>query len=123
MKNVLGIYVPSTNEVLYSTSTHDFRTSEDGTVAVDGGLDYFKVAVIKERKDNNTPAYIPIKIKAKQLLRFILNMDFQYGNRNIRQEYIDGYHGRFKISQNSNLAFYKNLIKNYEDIAPYIESR
>ena len=31
-------------EIIYSRYRHDYRTSKDGSVSVDGGRDYFKVA-------------------------------------------------------------------------------
>ncbi|RYD62755.1 MAG: hypothetical protein EOP83_13780 [Verrucomicrobiaceae bacterium] len=37
-----GMMHPVTGEVVFSRYRHDYRSSEDGTVNVDGGRDYFK---------------------------------------------------------------------------------
>lgn len=32
-------------EIVFSRHTHDYRTSQDGTVSVDGGVDYFRISI------------------------------------------------------------------------------
>lgn len=107
-----AIYSISTNEILYSRHAHEYRTSEDNKIAVDGGMDYFKVA-------GNSEDYVTLQLDGDYLLKFVLGNDYLYANANARN-YPQGYHGRFKISKRSNLGFYKKLIVNYEDVEEYL---
>ena len=49
------------------------------------------------------------------LLSFIMSMDWRFGNKNAN-EWQEGYYGKFRIVKNSNINFYKKLIKNFKDI-------
>jgi len=115
MKNFIeGIFVKSTQEILYSRAKHDFRWSEDKSVAIDGGQDYIKIS-------GNLSGIVRIKIDSEILLNQILYYDYTIGNSN-SEIYPNGYHGRFKIIPGiSNLEFYKRLIINWEDVKEYVE--
>lgn len=42
--------VADNGEIIYSRWRHDFRGSEDGSVTVDGGRDYFKGSAVEEER-------------------------------------------------------------------------
>jgi len=107
-------YCDKCKEIVYSRHVHDHRFCSCKNVAVDGGFELFKVNF----KDNN---YLKLKLRGNKLLKQILFYDSTYGNRNISDEYLDGWHGKFKIVRSSNEQFYKELIKNWDDFKPYFD--
>lgn len=111
--NIKGIYVIATNEILYSRAKHDYRESEDGKCAVDGGFSYFSVLGDKKR-------WIAVELNGDVLLHLILNIDYRY-QKKTSKSFPKGYHGRFKITKKSNLEFFKQLIINFEDVEKYFE--
>ena len=110
---ISAIYVKSTKEILYSRYLHDFRWSKDQTVGIDGGREYTKVSF------TNIDDFVSIKLDGKVLLEQILEYDWKYGNK-YADKWKDGYYGRFEITENSNLDFFKKLIINFEDIEYFI---
>ena len=111
---IKAIFVIATNEILYSRSRNDFRTSSNGKCSVDSGFDMFRVV-------GNPLDYILINLDGDKLLEFILDMDWGYGNSNA-EDYKEGFHGRFLIKPNSNRDFYKELVINYNEIAEYFRN-
>lgn len=107
-----AIYCINTNEILYSRTTHEYRTSEDKSCAIDGGFEYFKVS-------GDPIEFVMLELDGDYLLKFILDSDYRYGNATA-DKYSKGYHGRFKIEKSSNLEFYRRLIINYVDVDEYI---
>ena len=110
-----AIYCDNCKEIIYSRSNaHDYRKCSCGNIAVDGGFEYFKW----NAKDSN---HLVLKLRGNKLLSQILNYDYRFGNRNISDEYLDGWHGKFKIVRDSNEQFYKELIKNWDEFKPYFD--
>lgn len=103
MKLIKGVFVKSTKEILYSRSKHDYVSSSDGTVSIDGGRDYTKIV------SNNLENSINIELNGDVLLEQILEYDWKYKNRN-SDKFPDGYYGRFVITRYSNANFYDRLI-------------
>lgn len=113
MDYINAVYCKTTNEILYSRSRHDCRRSEDGKISIDGGFDYIKI-------NGDLDNIIPLRLRSHVLLEQILYYDWGSGNINAKV-YPNGYHGRFKITSNSNSKFYKKLIVNFEDVEEIIE--
>jgi hypothetical protein len=111
--SINAVFVKSTKEIIYSRHRHDCRSSSDKSVMVDGGFYYFKIV-------GNPDNYIPLKLEETVLLQQMLAYDYVYGNRFIKQEYIDGYHGKFIMQNSSSLDFFKKLIINFEDIREWL---
>ena len=109
-----AVYCDKCKEIVYSRHVHDHRFCSCKNVSVDGGFEYFKWSA----KYNN---YLVLKLRGNKLLAQILNYDFRFGNRNILDEYLDGWHGKFKIVRDSNENFYKELIKNWDEFKPYFD--
>ena len=108
MDTINAIYVKSTHEILYSRSNYDFRYSEDKSVFVDGGNDYF-------RYGGDIDNIVVVKLNVVKLLSQILHYDFVYGNDNAELNPY-GYHGKFKLDKYSNKIFFRELIVNWQDI-------
>ncbi len=106
---IKGIFVKSTKEILFSRHRHDCRFSLDGNFSVDGGLDYFKVT-------GDVNGYEIIFIDEKVLLQY----NYFYSNNNDKVKYPQGYHGRYVLSDKSNINFFSRLITNFADICEYI---
>lgn len=98
-----AIYCKACKEILYSTHVHDFRmcSCKDGTY-VDGGFEYFKYGITEDIE--------VITLDGDVLLKLILTNDYRYGNRNISDEWKDRYHGKFKITDKSNMEFFNKLV-------------
>ena len=111
-ETIQAIFVKSTNEILYSRHVHDNRRSSDGLNAIDGGMIY-------SRLSGGMDNVVLVELKTKVLLEQILSYDYLYGNHSA-SEFLKGYHGRFEITENSNLEFFKRLIVNWDDIKDYI---
>ena len=109
-----AVYCDKCKEIIYSRTKRDYRSCSCSNVSVDGGFELFKVNF----KDNN---YLKLKLRGNKLLKQILFYDRTYGNRNILDEYLHGYHGKFKVARNSNEQFYKELIKNWDEFKPYFD--
>ena len=107
-----GIFVKSTKEVIFSRNTHDYRTSSDKTVSIDGGRDYVKIS-------GNIDNCILLDINEVVLLNQILTYDYLFGNT-LAENYPKGYHGLYTINDESNLDFFKKLIINWDDIEEFI---
>jgi hypothetical protein len=105
---ITAIYCKSTHEILYSRSTHDFRQSSDESCFIDGGFEYCRIG---GDKDN----YILLELNGDYLLKHILDTDYVYGTTNAGK-YTHGFHGRFIISELSNMSFYSKLIKDFNQV-------
>lgn len=102
--------------IIYSRAhVHDMRSCDCGDISVDGGFDYFKVS----HKDNTK--FTAIQLNGDKLLEQILQYDYVYGNRNIPEEFKDGWHGKYRLTENSNTRFYEKLIENYVDVKEVFE--
>ena len=101
--------------IVYSRSRNDFHSCDCHDVSVDGGFDYFKVS----HKDS--AKFTPIQLNGDKLLEQILQYDYMYGNRNISEEFIGGYHGKYRLTENSNTRFFGKLIENYADVEEVFE--
>lgn len=112
MLEINAVFVKSTQEILYSRSRHDYRTSEDNSVSVDGGFDYFKWS-------GDIANIVNIELDPFILLQQILHADYSFKN-STASEYPNGYHGRYKITKGSNMGYFKSLITNWADIEPFI---
>lgn len=108
-----AIFCKSTKEILYSRSQHDYISSSDKSVSVDGGFSYMRVI-----GDHNN--YISMQLDGDVLLEMILSYDFAYCNYNA-DKFPKGYYGRFEIVENSNPVFYKKLVMNFDDIKQYFK--
>jgi len=111
---VNAIYCKSTHEILYSRAHHDCVVSEDKKASIDGG--FGEIISIGGDMDNT----IPLRLDGDRLLKYILFMDWNYGNRNA-SEFKNGYHGRFKIAGNSNRPFYQGLVINFVGLRLFVE--
>jgi hypothetical protein len=111
---IKGIFVKATNEILYSRHRHDYRSSSDGKVSVDGGMDYFRVI-------GNPEDYIILDLDGDVILQQQMAYDYAYGNKSA-SIYPEGYFGKYIIRDVSNLVFYKKLILNYNEVRDYFES-
>lgn len=109
---IKAIFYKPTKEILYSRATHDCRWSSDGKVSVDGGFEYFKFAGDLEN-------VIMIEIDSDLLLRQILYYDWNFHNSNANK-FKEGYHGRFQITDRSDLDFFRRLVVNFSDIEEYL---
>jgi len=87
-------------EILYSRSRYDMRVCICGGISIDGGFDYCKIS------GSN---YNRLIIDSDKLLQQILHYDWNLGN-DCASEFLDGYHGKFKITKNSNKKFFNELI-------------
>lgn len=108
---IKGVFCKLTNEIIYSRSIHDCIFSEDKSISVDGGFEYFKVT-------GDIQEYIIVHLDSDALLEQILFYDYKYSNKNAN-EYPNGYYGRFKIGPYSNTKFYKKLVTNFNEIKDY----
>jgi len=109
---IQAIFVKSTNEILFSRCKNDMVTSEDGKSSIDGGRSYVKIT-------GDLDNIVKIQLNKSVLLDQILYYDWNFGNKNVQTEYINGYYGKFKIHSTSNLLFYNELVVNFEDIQDY----
>ncbi len=101
MKNIQAIQCKHCKNIIYNRSNHDYMTCSCGKVSIDSkGL-----RVIGDTRD-----FISLQLKKKVLLDMILHYDFTFGNRNIPDEYKNGYYGKFKIREGSNYKFFDKLI-------------
>lgn len=107
-----AIFVISTKEILYSRCRHDYISAADNSAAIDGGRDYTRII---GSPDN----IIEIVLDGDVLLNQILEYDYTYGNKKAKA-FPEGYHGRFQFKQNSNLNWYKKLVKDFEKISKYV---
>lgn len=111
---IKAVFCKNTKEIIYSRSIHDYRASSDGNLAVDGGFDYFKI-------NGNLDDAVLIYLDGDILLQQILQYDYSLGNSaSSHKNYPNGYHGRFGITEKSNLDFFKKLVVNYGDIEEYL---
>jgi len=108
-----ALFCPNCSEIVFSRELHENRECSCKRVSVDGGFDYFKFS--------SNGDYVILKLRGNKLLRQILHYDYKLGNRNVLDEYINGYHGKFKIVKSSNEQFYKELVKNWDEFKPYFD--
>ena len=112
---IMALFVKNTKEILYNRHRHDYRTSKDGKVSIDGFIDYCRII-------GNKDDYIELKLNGDVLLEQILYYDYRFGNNNAKN-FPEGYYGKFKLYPNSNKTFYKRLILNYNDIKEYFDEK
>ena len=109
---ITGIYVKSTNEILFSRTRHDMRYSENGVNYIDGGNEYCRVGFV-ERDE-----VVILELDSDVILNQILYYDWNCQRMDDKPE--GGYHGRYKITDSSNLDFFERLVINWEDIEDLI---
>lgn len=105
---MIGIFCKHCKNIIYSRSRHDYRSCDCGKCAIDGGFDYSRLI-------GNEEDYIVLEINKDKLLEFMLHCDWNYKNSNAK-EFPNGYYGKFVISENSRVKFYKELIVNFDKI-------
>ena len=101
--------------IVFSKHTHDHRVCDCKDISVDGGFDYFKVSHKESAK------FTPVQLNGDKLLEQILQYDYVYGNRVVPEEFRDGWHGKFRLTENSNTSFFEKLIDNYADVEEVFE--
>lgn len=111
---IKAVFIKETKEIIYSRARHDYRTSSNGKVSIDGGLDYTRII-------GNPSDYIILELDGDKLLSQILEYDWGYKNSNA-DKFPEGFCGRFQITPRSNREFYKELILNYNEIAEYFRN-
>jgi len=100
--NITAIQCKKCLDIIYSRSTHDFKTCSCRRINIDGGFEYTKING-KNKHINN------LILDGDKLLHHILFMDWNYHNLNA-EYFPNGYHGRFKIVPSSSKQFYNNLV-------------
>lgn len=107
--DIKAVYCNHCKNIIYCRmNIHDFRTCDCGKVSIDDKG--YRVIFDKLSDFEN------LILDGDILLELILSMDFQYGNRNVKEEFLDGYHGKFKIDKYSNEKFYNKLIKSGKEV-------
>lgn len=109
---IRAIFYKKDKEILYSRNVHDCKMSTDGKVGIDGGIfDYCRIL-------GNPEDYIILDLDGGILLEQILNYDWKYRNKNA-DKYPLGYCGKFIVTKQSNVDFYKKLILNFNEVKEY----
>lgn len=111
MNNIIGIFCKHCKNIIYSRDTHDYVTCDCEKVSVDGGFSYRRII-------GDIENFIEVEFDNAKFIKFIMHYDYHYGNKNANN-FPDGYYGKFKISNKSNKAFYKNIVINFKDIEEY----
>ena len=89
--------------LIYSRSIGDSHSCDCGNINLVGdksGRVFFKDS------DN----IINMVIDGDTLLSQILHYDYMFGNRTVADEFLDGWHGKFKIRKGINMDFYEKLV-------------
>jgi len=104
--DIVAVFCKGCNEIIYSRNQRDFRSCTCGNMSIDGGMEEPRVLF----KDNN---YQSITLDGDVLLKQILFYDYNYGNRHVLDEFIDGYHGKYTIVEKSNMNYFNKLVKEW----------
>ena len=97
-----AVYCKGCREIIYSRHEHDMRSCSCEKVSIDA----------KGRRVvfDKVTDFESITLDGNVLLEQILEYDWRFGNRDVKAEFIDGYHGKFKIYPSSNPWFYRKLL-------------
>ena len=87
--------------IIYSVSNYDNRSCDCGSISIDAeGL----------RSVGDFELMEHLELDGDVLLKLILSQDYNYGCRNIPEEYLDRLHGKFRITEKSNYEFFNKLV-------------
>ncbi len=89
--------------LIYSRSIGDSNSCDCGNISIVGdrsGRVFFK----------DVDKIVDMLIDGDVLLSQILHYDYMLGNRTIVDEFLDGWHGKFKIRKGINMDFYEKLV-------------
>ena len=112
-----AVFCKACGDLIYTRAEGDFRRCSCGNVALDRSGDITRT-IFKYASD-----FIAMEINEIKLLHHILFYDYKLGNINVPDEFIGGWHGKFKIRVGSNIEFYRDLvgIESAKEIEKYME--
>jgi len=99
--------------LIYSRSMGDSNSCDCGNISIVGdrsGRVFFKDA------DN----IVNMVIDGDTLLSQILHYDYMLGNRTVADEFLDGWHGKFKIRKGISMDFYERLVGK-ENVSEFVD--
>ena len=105
-----AIYCKHCHNIIFSRHVHDYRSCDCGKCHVDGGqLDYFRILA---PSDND---FIVLHLDSEVILNQQMQYDYLYKNSN-SHKFPDGYFGKYKLTEHSNIDWFRKLIINFDDL-------
>lgn len=102
---IVAIQCKKCKNIIFSRERRDYRACNCGSVAIDSN---------GRRIIGDFKSFNEIELSKSVLCDMVLSYDFMFGNKNVKNEFLDGYYGKFVLTEHSNKNFFGKLVVNGE---------